>query len=81
MAQNPDVAIVGGGIIGCAIAWRLAGEGMNVTLIEKGDVGRESSWAAGGVLTPVHLTDYPTPLATLCAASQTLYPQHDQNVK
>ena len=74
MPKNPDVLVVGGGIIGCAIAWRLAGEGLSVTLLEKGDVGGEASWAAGGILTPVHLPDYPTPLATLCAASMELYP-------
>lgn len=74
MAKNPDVVVVGGGIIGCAVAWRLAGEGLSVCIVEKGEVGRESSWAAGGILTPVHLADYPTALASLCEASQALYP-------
>src|SRR5688500_17981153 len=74
MAKNPDVAIVGGGVVGAAIAWRLAREGRSVVLLEKGEVGREASWAAGGILTPVHLADYPAPLAALCDASAKLYP-------
>src|SRR5258708_5259132 len=73
MAQNPDVLIVGGGIVGSAIAWRLAKDGLSVTLLEKGEIGREASWAAGGMLTPVHLADYPAALVDLCGASLSLY--------
>ena len=42
MAGNPDVLIVGGGIVGSAIAWRLAKDGLSVTLLEKGEIGRAS---------------------------------------
>jgi len=73
MGNNPDVLVVGGGIVGSAIAWRLAKDGLSVTLIEKGEIGREASWAAGGMLTPVHLADYPPALAGLCGASLSLY--------
>ena len=59
MAKNPDVAVVGGGVVGTAIAWRLAQEGRSVAVLERGEIGREASWAAGGILTPVHLADYP----------------------
>lgn len=74
MARNPDAIVVGGGIVGCAVAHRLALDGLAVTLVERGEIGREASWAAGGILTPVHLAEYPTALAGLCAASQRLYP-------
>ncbi|MBI3857513.1 MAG: glycine oxidase ThiO [Planctomycetes bacterium] len=73
MARSPDVLIVGGGIVGAAIAWRLAKAGAAVTLVEKGPIGREASWAAGGMLTPVHLADYPAALAAACSASLALY--------
>jgi glycine oxidase len=73
MARTPDVLIVGGGIVGSAIAWRLAKDGLVVTLLEKGPIGREASWAAGGMLTPVHLAEYPPALAGACGASLALY--------
>lgn len=73
MARNPDVCVVGGGIVGTAIAYRLAKDGLAVTLLERGAIGREASWAAGGMLTPVHLAEYPGPLAEICAASLALY--------
>lgn len=73
MGKNPDVLIIGGGIVGSAIAWRLAKDGLSVTLLEKGEIGRESSWAAGGMLTPVHLAEYPPALVGVCSASLALY--------
>ena len=45
------VAVVGGGVIGLASAWRLAGTGRSVTLVDP-DVGRGASWVAGGMLAP-----------------------------
>ncbi len=45
-----DVLVIGGGVIGLAVAWRLARGGLSVVLLEKGSVGREASWASAGVL-------------------------------
>lgn len=45
-----DVAIVGGGVIGLTLAYLLAKEKRSVTLIDKGDLGREASWAGAGIL-------------------------------
>lgn len=47
-----DVAIAGAGVIGLAAARRLADAGMTVTLVERGEPGREASWAAAGMLAP-----------------------------
>jgi glycine oxidase len=73
MARNPDAIVVGAGIIGSAIAYELAKEGRRVVLFDRGPVGRGASWAAAGLLTPVHLADYPGPLAALCVESQRMY--------
>lgn len=50
--KTPQIAIIGGGIIGTSIAWRLAQGGAIVTLYEKAQIGGEASWAAAGMLSP-----------------------------
>jgi glycine oxidase len=49
----PDVIVVGGGVIGCSIAYYLAGEGVRVTVLERGEIGGEASCAAAGMLAPL----------------------------
>lgn len=44
------VAIIGGGVIGLAIGWRLAAAGCAVDIFERGEAGRGASWAAAGML-------------------------------
>jgi glycine oxidase len=52
-AGAADVLVVGGGIIGLAVAWRAAGRGMSVTLLERDLTGRGASHVAAGMLAPV----------------------------
>ena len=52
MTTQSDVLVVGGGVIGCAVAWFAAREGLSVTLLERGDVAGEASGAAAGMLLP-----------------------------
>jgi len=56
------IAMVGGGIIGLACAWRLACEGVDVTLFDAATEAREASWAAAGMLAPHHEYDHDSPL-------------------
>jgi glycine oxidase len=48
--SRPSVAIVGGGVIGLSIGWRLRQLGCMVTVFERGETGRGASWAAAGML-------------------------------
>src|SRR6266700_3129473 len=48
-----DVLIVGGGIIGCSIAYFLRKQGVEVIVLEKGDIGAQASSAAAGLLAPI----------------------------
>ncbi len=45
-----SVIIVGGGVIGSGIAFELAKRAVSVTLIERGRVGGEASWASAGII-------------------------------
>jgi glycine oxidase len=48
-----DVVIIGGGVIGLTIARALALRGvLDICLLERGSLGTESSFAAGGMLAP-----------------------------
>jgi glycine oxidase len=47
-----DVIVVGGGVIGSGIAFELARRGVAVTLIERGRIGSEASWASAGIISP-----------------------------
>jgi glycine oxidase len=50
MKFSYDVAVIGGGVIGLACAWRLAQRGARIKLFERGAIGREASHAAAGML-------------------------------
>jgi glycine oxidase len=74
MSRWSDVLVVGGGVIGAALAWALAQRGLAVTIVEGGRIGRGASWAAAGVLTPEAGAGDPPQLAALAEASLALWP-------
>jgi glycine oxidase len=69
-----DVAIIGGGVIGCSIAWRLAQRGVRAVIIERNQPGLEASWAAGGMLAPFAEADSADGFFHLAVESRSLYP-------
>jgi glycine oxidase len=68
-----DVIVVGGGVIGCSIAWRLAQSGLKVTVVEREQVGCEASRAAAGMLSPQGEAQGPGPFFDLCLRSRAMY--------
>lgn len=65
--------IIGGGIMGLLTAYYLAATGEKVTVLEQGKLGQESSWAGGGILSPLYPWHYPEPLNELAGWSQQHY--------
>lgn len=50
--EHAEVVIIGAGLIGSSIAWRLAQSGRKVVLLDRGRPGGEASSAAAGLLVP-----------------------------
>ncbi|MFO0846174.1 MAG: glycine oxidase ThiO [Gemmataceae bacterium] len=75
MSQAADVLIIGGGVIGLTTAWYLAGEGVKVTLVEQGEIGRQASWAGAGILPPADVGHAHSSFDQLRAHSLALHPQ------
>jgi glycine oxidase len=73
--KNFDAVIVGGGVIGAAIAFELAGEKLRVLAIDRQQPGRETSWAAAGMLSPGPDSPEAVPLVPLAKESLQLYPE------
>ncbi|WP_338055862.1 glycine oxidase ThiO [Sulfurivermis fontis] len=67
--------VVGGGVIGLLSARELASGGCRVRLLEMNGVGRASSWAGGGILSPLYPWRYPDPVTELARWSQAAYPE------
>ena len=65
MADTSDVAIVGGGVAGCAVAYYLARAGIASTIIEREGVGAMASGYSAGGLNPLEGAGIPGPLATM----------------
>lgn len=72
--SRPDVVIVGGGTMGCAIARVLARGGAKVTVLERAVPGAEASSAAAGIIGAQGEADSPGPFLDLCLRSRELYP-------
>jgi len=70
-----DVLVIGGGIIGCSVALRLAQAGLSVTVLDRGEPGAEASSAAAGMLAPQGERVEPRPFSDLCMTSRSLYPR------
>jgi glycine oxidase len=69
-----DVIIVGGGIIGLSLSIALRKRGAKVLLVERGEPGREASYAAGGMLVDC-TAETPAALQPLASASARMYPE------
>ncbi|MGB9429874.1 MAG: glycine oxidase ThiO [Gammaproteobacteria bacterium] len=74
MSKQPDVIVVGAGIIGMLSARELAASGLSVMLVERGKAGREASRAAAGILSPMYPWEAPAPINALARWSQAHYP-------
>ena len=76
-----EVIIIGGGIIGMLTARELHSAGVDVLVIERGPLGGESSWAGGGIISPLYPWRYSNSVNQLAETSKTIYPGLAQQLK
>jgi glycine oxidase len=73
--MNQEVLIIGGGVIGLSIARELHRKGVRqITIVDRGTMGREASWAAAGMLAPNIETDTHPEFHRFGIESLELYP-------
>lgn len=65
--------VIGAGALGMATAEGLLRQGNDVTILERGAYGRESSWAGGGILSPLCPWDYPDEVNRLALRGMSLF--------
>lgn len=70
-----DCIIIGAGIMGLLTARELSQAGLKVCVLDQSAVGRESSWAGGGILSPLYPWRYSEPVQQLAHWSQQVYPE------
>jgi thiazole synthase len=80
MKSTRDILIVGGGVVGLAIAVELKRQGAKVTVISK-DFTQAASHAAAGMLAPLAEKLSSSPLLDLCLRSRWLYPEWTQKLE
>lgn len=73
--MSSEVLIIGGGVIGLSLARELHKNGVqNITIVDRGDIGREASWAAAGMLAPNIEAGQSGDFHRFCTESLALYP-------
>lgn len=70
----PDFLIIGAGAVGLASALELARRGARVTVLDRSRCGAESTWAGGGILSPLLPWQYGGAVNALSEYSRALFP-------
>jgi glycine oxidase len=78
--RNYDAIIIGAGVIGLSLALELHKQGLKILLVEKGEPGREASWAAGGMLADFPL-ELPHRMLKMASTSAAMYPKFVEDLE
>lgn len=81
LSTMTDILIIGGGIIGMLTARELSLAGMKVTIVEQGQAGQESSWAGGGIISPLYPWRYADSVSALAKWGQAFYPELIEDIR
>lgn len=81
MKPHSEVTVIGAGIIGSSIAWRLAQAGIPVRLVDAGAMGGEASWAGAGMLAPGGECTQASWWVSMAIESLRLYPRFVEELR
>lgn len=82
MSQSHPVVVIGGGVIGLSIAWRLARRGEAVVVLERDRVGQAASRVAAGMLAAAAEVGFEEPeLYDLCRDSLREWPAYAESLE
>lgn len=81
MKYSYDFTIVGGGINGLLLAKELLAVSNSIAIIDRSHIGRESSWAGGGILLPLYPWRQPAAVSTLALHGINKYPALSKQLK
>lgn len=80
LPRSASIAIIGGGIIGASISYRLTPHAQ-IILLEAATIGSEASWAGAGMLVPGSEYDQPSPELEFALESLRLWPTFVQQLQ
>ena len=81
-SYRPKTVVIGAGVIGLGIAWRLAQAGCPVAVYDRGEAGHGASWAAAGMLAAAVETEPgEETLLALTLESQLLWPDFAREIE
>jgi len=76
------VIVIGAGVAGLGIGWRLAQQGAGVTVIERGQPGRGATWAAAGMIAAVQEKAEPSaPEEDLARRAASVWPRFAEEIE
>jgi glycine oxidase len=75
VSDQQHIVITGAGAIGLLTALNLAPHVGSITILDRNEAGRESSWAGGGIVSPLYPWRYTAAVTALAHWSQDFYPQ------
>jgi glycine oxidase len=78
--SSQSVVIVGAGIMGMLTALELSDAGVMVDLFDASRPGTESSWAGGGIVSPLYPWRYPAAVTALASWAQNFYPEFSRRL-
>jgi glycine oxidase len=79
--HSVDCIVIGGGVVGCAAALRLAQAGVRTLVLERAIPGAEASSAAAGILAAQEESTGPGPLTELCVASREMFAELSEELR